>query len=442
MTTIVDIHSREVLDSRGHPTVEAEVRLSDGATGGAMVPSGASTGTFEAMERRDGDQARFYGRGVLNAVVAVQDELAPALSGKSPFDQAAIDEAMVTLDGTPNKSRLGANAILAVSMAVAKAASASQKLPLYQYLAQGDSLTLPVPMFNILNGGRHARNSTDIQEFMVAPAGVDTFAEALRAGAEIYHALGRLLVRLDQSTTVGDEGGFAPSLASNKEALDLVVQAISEAGYRPGEHCVVALDVAASELMSDGQYDLARESRRVSSGDLTALYEEWTTQYPIVSIEDGLDEEDWAGWQALTSRLGGRVQLVGDDLLVTNVERIQRAIQSWFSQRPAGEAQPSGHPQRDPSSGERRQGSRLGHRHEPPLGRDGGHYGGGPSGGLVHRADQGRCALSLGTGGQVQPPAANRRRTGATGHLRRGERIRPFQGRELDSISVTRSTGL
>ena len=183
-------------------------------------------------------------------------------------------------------------------------------------------------MFNILNGGRHARNSTDIQEFMVAPAGVDTFSEALRAGAEIYHALGRLLVRLDQSTTVGDEGGFAPSLASNKEALDLVVQAISEAGYRPGEHCVVALDVAASELMSDGQYDLARESRRVSSGDLTALYEEWTTQYPIVSIEDGLDEEDWAGWQALTARLGGRVQLVGDDLLVTNVERIQRAIQS------------------------------------------------------------------------------------------------------------------
>ena len=327
MTTIVAIHSREVLDSRGHPTVEAEVRLSDGATGGAMVPSGASTGTFEAMERRDGDQARFYGRGVLNAVAAVQDELAPALSGKSPFDQAAIDEAMLALDGTPNKSRLGANAILAVSMAIAKAASASQKLPLYQYLAQGDSPTLPVPMFNILNGGRHARNSTDIQEFMVAPAGVDTFAEALRAGAEIYHALGRLLVRLDQSTTVGDEGGFAPSLASNKEALDLVVQAISEAGYRPGEHCVVALDVAASELMSDGQYDLARESRRVSSGDLTALYEEWTTQYPIVSIEDGLDEEDWAGWQALTSRLGGRVQLVGDDLLVTNVERIQRAIE-------------------------------------------------------------------------------------------------------------------
>ena len=235
---------------------------------------------------------------------------------------------MVALDGTPNKSRLGANAILAVSMAVAKAASASRHLPLYQYLTQGEPLTLPVPMFNILNGGRHASNSTDIQEFMVAPVGVDSFAEAVRAGAEIYHALGRLLVRLDQSTTVGDEGGFAPSLASNKEALDLVVQAISEAGYRPGEHCVLALDVAASELISDGEYDLAREGQRYSSDGLTALYEEWSTQYPIVSIEDGLDEEDWSGWQTLTGRLGERVQLVGDDLLVTNVDRIQRAIGS------------------------------------------------------------------------------------------------------------------
>ena len=328
MTTISDIQAREVLDSRGHPTVEADVRLSDGATGNAMVPSGASTGTYEAMERRDNDEARFNGRGVLKAAGAVRNELAPALVGKSPFDQAAIDEVMVALDGTPNKSRLGANAILAVSMAVAKAASASRHLPLYQYLTQGEPLTLPVPMFNILNGGRHASNSTDIQEFMVAPVGVDSFAEALRAGAEIYHALGRLLVRLDQSTTVGDEGGFAPSLASNKEALDLVVQAIAEAGYRPGEHCVLALDVAASELISDGEYDLAREGQRYSSDGLTALYEEWSTQYPIVSIEDGLDEEDWSGWQTLTGRLGERVQLVGDDLLVTNVDRIQRAIGS------------------------------------------------------------------------------------------------------------------
>ena len=265
MTTISDIRAREVLDSRGHPTVEADVRLSDGSTGNAMVPSGASTGTYEAMERRDADETRFNGRGVLKAVAAVRDELAPALTGKSALDQVAIDEAMVALDGTSNKSRLGANAILAVSMAVAKAASASQKLPLYQYLSQGSPPTLPVPMFNILNGGRHARNSTDIQEFMVAPAGVDSFAEALRAGAEIYHALGRLLVRLDQSTTVGDEGGFAPSLASNKEALDVVVQAVSDAGYRPGEDCVLALDVAASEFISDGEYDLTREGRRASS---------------------------------------------------------------------------------------------------------------------------------------------------------------------------------
>ena len=328
MTTISAINAREVLDSRGHPTVEAEVRLSDGSAGHAMVPSGASTGTYEAVERRDADESRFNGRGVLKAVAAVRDEITPTLLGKSPFDQSAIDDAMVALDGTPNKSRIGANAILAVSMAVAKAASASRNLPLYQYLAQGDALTLPVPMFNILNGGRHARNSTDIQEFMVAPAGVDSFAEALRAGAEIYHALGRLLVRLDQSTTVGDEGGFAPSLASNKEALDVVVQAISDAGYRPGEDCFLALDVAASEFISDGEYDLAREGSRASSTDLIALYDAWTAQYPIVSIEDGLDEEDWSGWQSLNQRLGNRVQLVGDDLLVTNVQRIQRAIES------------------------------------------------------------------------------------------------------------------
>ncbi len=328
MTTIAAVHAREVLDSRGHPTVEAEVRLSDGVTGSAMVPSGASTGTYEAVERRDADEARFNGRGVLRAVNAVRDELFPALLGRSPYDQETIDGAMVALDGTANKSRLGANAILAVSMAVAKAASVSRDLPLYQYMGRSESYTLPVPMFNILNGGRHARNSTDIQEFMVAPSGVDTFAEALRAGAEIYHALGRLLARLDQSTTVGDEGGFAPSLASNRDALDLVVQAISDAGYRPGEHCVLALDVAASELISDGEYELAREDRRYSAGALTDLYQEWATEYPILSIEDGLDEEDWSGWQELTTKLGARVQLVGDDLLVTNVQRIQRALET------------------------------------------------------------------------------------------------------------------
>ena len=328
MTTISTIHAREVLDSRGHPTVEAEVSLSDGSAGNAMVPSGASTGTYEAVERRDNDPSRFNGRGVLNAVAAVNDELAPTLAGKSALDQSAIDETMIALDGTPNKSRLGANAILAVSMAVAKAASASQSLSLYQHLAQGEAPTLPVPLFNILNGGRHARNSTDIQEFMVAPAGVDSFTEALRAGAEIYHALGRLLIRLDQSTTVGDEGGFAPSLASNREALDMVVQAISDAGYHPGENCFVALDVAASELITDGEYELVREGTRASSSGLIELYDEWATHYPVISIEDGLDEEDWDGWQALNQRIGGRVQLVGDDLLVTNVERIQRAIEA------------------------------------------------------------------------------------------------------------------
>ena len=326
MTTIEGIRSREVLDSRGNPTVEAEVYLSDGASGLAMVPSGASTGNYEAVELRDGDKGRFGGKGVLGAVANIHNGIAPALKGVSPFDQPNLDRLLIELDGTLDKSRLGANAILAVSMAVARAASASRGVPLYRYLPTG-SYTLPVPMFNILNGGRHARDSTDFQEFMVVPVGVASFAEALRAGAEIYHALGKILGERDLSSNVGDEGGYAPSLPSNSDAVEVVLTAIERAGYRPGEDCFVALDVAATEFFQDGVYRLAREGVTLTSGELVDFYADWVSRYPIISIEDGLAEDDWEGWQMLSGRMQGKVQLVGDDLYTTNTQRISRGIQ-------------------------------------------------------------------------------------------------------------------
>jgi enolase len=332
MTTVIHsvidgIYGREVLDSRGNPTVEAEVRLSDGAFGRAMVPSGASTGKHEAVELRDGDSSRFGGRGVLTAVGNVNGKIAQALKGVSPFDQAGLDRRLRELDGTADKSALGANAILSVSLAAAHAAAASQGVPLYRHLAQRDSYTLPVPMFNILNGGRHASNSTDVQEFMVAPVGVPTFAAALRAGAEIYHFLGRLVRERGLNTNVGDEGGFAPSLPSNRDALELVVAAIEGAGYKPGEDCFIALDVAASEFFEDGVYRLEREGVVLTSQELSGYYADWVGSYPIVSIEDGLAEDDWDGWRLLAGRLGSRVQLVGDDLYTTNTERIKKGIE-------------------------------------------------------------------------------------------------------------------
>ena len=325
--TIADIRAREVLDSRGNPTVEAELRLSDGSVGLAMVPSGASTGKYEALELRDGDAGRFGGRGVRGAVNNIHQRIAPALQGESPFDQERVDKLLLDLDGTPDKSSLGANSILAVSMAVARASAESRSLPLYRHLADRREYTLPVPMFNILNGGRHARDSTDVQEFMVAPAGLASFSEALRAGAEIYQALGRSLRDRDLNTNVGDEGGFAPSLSSNAEALDIVVQAISAAGYKPGVDCFIALDVAASELYEDGAYRLPREGVSLSTEELIGYYESWVSQYPILSIEDGLAEDDWDGWQLLAARLGGKVQLVGDDLYTTNTQRISRGLE-------------------------------------------------------------------------------------------------------------------
>ena len=335
---IAEIRGREVLDSRGNPTVEAEVRLSNGARAHAAVPSGASTGSYEALELRDGDAGRFGGAGVRQAVGNVNSVIAPTLAGRSPFDQAAIDQAMLDKDGTADKSNLGANAILAVSMATARAAALAHPEAggeLWRYLAlsrdrESGPVSLPAPMFNILNGGRHASNSADIQEFMVSPAGLPTFSDALRAGAEIYQALKSLLRAGGHNLNVGDEGGFAPSLPSNRDAIEVVLRAIETAGYTPGREVFLTLDVAASELYDKGQgrYVLEREGTALTAGELVELYAGWQQAYPIVSIEDGLDEDDWEGWAELSRRLGDSTQLVGDDLFVTNISRIRRGIDS------------------------------------------------------------------------------------------------------------------
>ena len=331
---IAEIRGREVLDSRGNPTVEAEVRLDNGVRAHAAVPSGASTGSYEALELRDKDAARFGGAGVLQAVAKVNNIISPALAGQSPFNQESIDQAMLTLDGSGDKGNLGANAILAVSMAVARAAALAHPDSggeLWRYLAltaDAGPVSLPAPMFNILNGGRHASNSADIQEFMVSPAGLPSFAAAVRAGAEIYQALKSLLRAGGHNLNVGDEGGFAPSLPSNRDAIEVVMQAIETAGYTPGKEVFLTLDVAASELYdkAQGRYILERDGAALTAGELVDLYADWRQAYPIVSIEDGLDEDDWEGWAELTRRLGGSTQLVGDDLLVTNIARIRRGI--------------------------------------------------------------------------------------------------------------------
>ena len=325
------VQGREVLDSRGNPTVEAEVRLSNGARAHAAVPSGASTGSYEALELRDGDTGRFGGAGVRRAVANVNEIIGPALVGRSPLDLEAIDIAMLERDGTGTKSNLGANSILAVSMAMARTASLvapDAGGELWRFLAQGGPVSLPAPMFNILNGGRHASNSADIQEFMVSPAGLPTFSDAVRAGAEIYQALKGLLRAGGHNLNVGDEGGFAPSLASNRDAIEVVLQAVETAGYAPGKDVFLTLDVAASELYdkSSGCYVLEREGVSLDSSQMVDMYADWKQAYPIVSIEDGLDEDDWEGWAELTRRLGASVQLVGDDLFVTNISRIQRGI--------------------------------------------------------------------------------------------------------------------
>ena len=321
------VHAREILDSRGNPTIEVDVALESGAAGTAKVPSGASTGVHEAVELRDGDKSRYGGKGVLKAVANVNGTIAGKIVGMAGDDQRALDQALIELDGTPNKSSLGANATLGVSLAVAHAAASHSSLPLYRYLGGEEARLLPVPLFNILNGGRHAEGSTDFQEFMVAPVGAPTFAEALRMGSEVYHSLFRLLHDRGLPTTVGDEGGFAPPLPKNEAAMELIVLAIETAGHRPGEDVAIALDPATSELEKDGHYVLAREGRKFAPEGLVELWEEWCRKYPIVSIEDGMAQEDWAGWRLLTERIGDKVQLVGDDIFVTNVERIRRGIQ-------------------------------------------------------------------------------------------------------------------
>ncbi len=328
MTKIQQVHAREILDSRGNPTVEAEVMLEGGVRGRAAVPSGASTGEHEAVELRDGDKKRYLGKGVLKAVENVNGEIADALGGMDAADQRALDQKMIELDGTENKGRLGANALLAVSMAAARAAASAHQLPLYRYLGGLGANLLPVPMMNILNGGAHADNNVDFQEFMAMPVGAECFAEALRWGVEVFHTLKGVLKKRGYNTAVGDEGGFAPSVKSNVEAIELVLEAISAAGFKPGAQVAIALDPAASELYQNGKYVFKKSDKSAkSSEEMVRYWSDWARQYPIVSLEDGLAEDDWKGWQMLTRELGGRIQLVGDDLFVTNVKRLRQGIE-------------------------------------------------------------------------------------------------------------------
>jgi len=327
MTEIYNILAREILDSRGFPTIEVDVELTSGAMGRAAVPSGASTGSFEALERRDGDQKRYLGKGVTGAVSAVNRDIFMGLEGLNALDQRHIDQVMIDLDGTKNKSNLGANAILGVSLAVAKAAAAAQDIPLYRYLGGIDAHVLPVPMMNIINGGAHADNPIDIQEFMIVPAGTISIREAVRLGSEVFHSLKSLLKKAGHNTNVGDEGGLAPALRSSTEALDFIMQAINAAGYTAGKDIFLALDVAATEFYRDNKYHMEGEGKTLNSDQMIDYYEKLTTEYPIISIEDGLSEDDWTGWVNLTKALGGRIQLVGDDLFVTNPERLRKGIE-------------------------------------------------------------------------------------------------------------------
>jgi enolase len=326
VSAISHVRGREILDSRGNPTVEVEIKLSDGTIGRAAVPSGASTGKYEAVELRDNDK-RFHGLGVLKAVDNVNNELAGAIIGMSVTQQKEIDQAMIELDGTENKSRLGANAILGISLAVAHAGANQSNIPLYHYLGNENTYTLPVPMLNILNGGKHAANSTDFQEFMVVPAGAGSFRQALQIAAEVYNSLKKGLKDKGLNTNVGDEGGFAPSLSSNKAAIESILDAIEKAGYQPGKDCFIALDPAASEFYEDGKYILATEGKSLSTGEMVDYYAGWISSYPIISIEDGLSEDDWDGWQLLTRKIGDKIQLVGDDLYTTNVNRLKKGVQ-------------------------------------------------------------------------------------------------------------------
>ncbi|ACT95575.1 MULTISPECIES: phosphopyruvate hydratase [Dyadobacter] len=332
MSTIQSVHARQILDSRGNPTIEVDIRTENGYLGRAAVPSGASTGKHEAVELRDDDKSVYVGKGVLKAVENVNDIIFPELIGCSVFEQNLIDKIMLELDGTPNKAKLGANAILGVSLAAAKAAAQEANLPLYRYVGGTNANTLPVPMMNILNGGSHADNSIDFQEFMIMPAKADTFSQALRMGVEVFHTLKTVLKSKGYSTNVGDEGGFAPNIKSNEEAIEVVLQAIEKAGYKPGEEIFIAMDAAVSEFYEDGLYHFKKsDGRKLSSDEMADYWTQWVAKYPIISIEDGMDEDDWAGWKTLTDSIGKKCQLVGDDLFVTNVTRLQQGIESQIA---------------------------------------------------------------------------------------------------------------
>ncbi len=331
MSSIVDIVAREILDSRGNPTVEADVLLESGVSGRAAVPSGASTGSREAIELRDGDKSRYGGKGVLKAIEHINTEICEAIVGLDAVEQAFIDQTLIDLDGTENKSRLGANALLAVSLAVSKAASEESGLPLYRYLGGAGRMQLPVPMMNVINGGEHANNSLDLQEFMIIPVGADSFREAMRCGAEIFQTLKKLIAKKGMPTTVGDEGGFAPNLAMNEEALQLIIEAIDAAGYTPGSQVAIGLDCASSEFFKDGKYDIASEKLLLDSREFTDYLAAWVDKYPIISIEDGMAEGDWEGWKVLTDRLGKKVQIVGDDLFVTNTRILSEGIRQGIA---------------------------------------------------------------------------------------------------------------
>jgi enolase len=332
MTTIVDVHAREILDSRGNPTIEVDVELECGIIGRAAVPSGASTGEHEAVELRDGDKMRYGGKGVLNAVENVNEKIAEEIMGFDALDQVGIDQMMIALDGTPNKGKLGANAILGVSMATARAAAEALGLPLYRYLGGTNAKVLPVPMMNIINGGKHADNNVDVQEFMIVPVAAENFAESLRMGTETFHSLKGVLKKKGYNTAVGDEGGFAPSLKSNTEALDVIIEAIEKAGYKPGKDIFLALDVASSEMMEKGKYVFFKSDKSAKNAEqMVKIYEKWVKDYPIISIEDGMAENDWKGWEILTRALGDKIQLVGDDLFVTNTEKLSEGIEKGIA---------------------------------------------------------------------------------------------------------------
>ena len=407
MSTIHSVHARQILDSRGNPTVEVDVALSSGATGRAAVPSGASTGEFEATELRDGGDA-YGGKGVTTAVANVNGEIAGAINGSDADDQAALDAALVALDGTENKSRLGANAILGVSLAVAHAAAADAGQPLWRHLGGAEARVLPVPMMNVLNGGAHADNKVDFQEFMVMPAGAASFSDCLRMGAEVFHSLKKTLHDAGLGTAGGDEGGFAPDLGSNEEALQMLVKGIESAGYTPGEDVFIALDPATSEIYEDGRYVLEHEGRSLSAGEMSDYWADLCARYPIVSIEDGMDENDWDGWKTLTEAVGSRVQLVGDDLFVTNTSRLARGIEARRRQLDPRQGQPDRHADRDARRDRHGPRGRLHGGHVAPLGRDRGHDDRRSRRGHRLRADQDRGAVALRPRREVQPAAAHR----------------------------------